>query len=277
MKQLFIAYLFKLRHDITFKITLIVGAALAVFMSLLYFGLSFLIEASMVSGEMMVVSSLSPVQNFGIAVPVNLITFTVLEFNQGGIRNKIIGGHSKAKIYTSLFLNGLVFTFVLMTIYVLLNLAFGSAFGAILNNVHPEYQPATGIYGEYYILKMIILAVVCYISIVSFTVFFSTLFRNIGPTIPVVIIGLIFCYLGGSIISLAGVENETLLWVGRIIDPLYCLGASENVMEAMSGGGAVMSTDIKLETFYSGIGSNIFYTILFFVFGLLIFKKRDIK
>ncbi|MCR4879928.1 MAG: hypothetical protein K5906_03110 [Bacilli bacterium] len=276
MKQLFISYLFKLRHDITFKITLIVCAALAVFMSLLYFGLSFLIEASMVSGEMMVVTSLSPVQNFGIAVPVNLITFTVLEFNQGGIRNKIIGGHSKGKIYTSIFLNGLIFSFVLMTIYVLLNFAFGSAFGAILNNIHPEYQAATGIYGEYYILKMIILAVVCYISIVSFTVFFSTLFRNIGPSIPVVIISLMFCYLAGSIISLAGVENETLLWVGRIIDPLYCLGASENIMEA-SGGATIMTTDIKNETFYSGIASNIFYATIFFIGGLVIFKKRDIK
>ena len=139
MGELFIAYLYKLRRDLAFRITLIIGGGLALFTSLLYLGLSFLLESKMVSGAQMFIGSLSPTQNFGLAVPINLITFTVMEFSQGGIRNKIIGGHSKAQVYTSLLLNGLVFTFSLMIIYSLLCLGLGFAFGSLINNMYPEW------------------------------------------------------------------------------------------------------------------------------------------
>ena len=131
MKELFLSYLYKLRHDITFRITLIIGGGMAILMTLIYLGLGALLgsEKPLISGEMMLLSSLSPTQNFGLAVPINLITFTVLEFNQGSIRNKIIAGHSKAKIYTSLFLNGLIFTIALVGAYVLLSWGLGSIFG----------------------------------------------------------------------------------------------------------------------------------------------------
>ena len=283
MKELFLAYLFKLRHDLTFRITLIIGGGLALLMTLLYFGLSFLLEYNMCNGVNMLISSLSPVQNFGLAVPINLITFTVMEFNQGGIRNKIIGGHSKGQIYTSIFLNGLVFTFALMIIYVLLSFGLGSAFGAIFDNVMPNAGSVTARYEDFYILKMIVLACFCYISIVSFTVFFATLFRNIGPAIPVIIIGLLVCYLGATIVSAIAYDNETVLWVGRIVDPLYCISANESAtvsaMVATETIDPIMlnSSTVTTETFVSGICSNVFYTALFFGGGILIFSKRDIK
>lgn len=283
MKELFLAYLFKLRHDITFKITLIIGGGMALLMALIYFGLSCLLEINMCSGPTMLIASLSPVQNFGLAVPINLVTFTVMEFNQGGIRNKIIGGHSKGQIYTSIFLNGLVFTFALMIIYVLLSFALGSAFGAIFSNIYKDAGAMTSEYEQFYILKMIVLACFCYISIVSFTVFFSTLFRNIGPSIPVIIISLLICYLGASIVASVAYDNETLLWVGRIVDPLYCIGANESVnVETITNAevgdmGMILSSTVTTETFVSGICSNLFYTTLFFTGGILIFSKRDIK
>ena len=283
MKELFLAYLFKLRHDLTFRITLIIGGGLALLMTLLYFGLSFLLEVNMCNGLSMLISSLSPVQNFGLAVPINLITFTVMEFNQGGIRNKIIAGHSKAQIYASIFLNGLVFTFALMIIYVLLSFGLGSAFGAIFDAVKPEAQSMTTNYEQFYVLKMIVLACLCYLTIVSFTVFFATLFRNIGPAIPVIIISLLVCYLGATIVSAFAYDNETLLWVGRIVDPLYCISASEaatvsQMVETETIEPMVLSSStVTTETFVSGICSNVFYTALFFAGGILIFSKRDIK
>ena len=287
MKELFLAYLYKLRHDLTFRITLFIGGGLALLMTLLYFGISFLLETNMIDGPSMLISSLSPVQNFGLAVPINLITFTVLEFNQGGIRNKIIGGHSKPQIYASIFLNGLVFTFALMIIYALLTFGLGSAFGAIYSAIRPDDMAISAKYADYYLLKMIIIAIVSYISIVSFTVFFSTLFRNVGPTIPVVIIALLVCYLGGSLVSVIAQSEEGLLWAGRIIDPLYAFGAneyidaqgfyaSEEALDSMPIE-ALLSTGMSNETFVSGIISNLVYTAIFFGGGILIFSKRDIK
>ena len=107
MWNLFKAFIFKLRKDLTFRITLIVGAGVAILLTVIYLfidlaaknlvgeaGYKFLFA----TGQNLFINSFSPAQNFGIAIPVNLITFTVLEFTQGTIRNKIIAGNSKPKI-----------------------------------------------------------------------------------------------------------------------------------------------------------------------------------
>ena len=287
MKELFVSYLYKLRHDLAFRITLIIGGGLSVLMFLIYLGLSAILKSNILSGSSLLIASLSPVQNFGLAVPINLITFTVLEFNHGSIRNKIIAGHSKASIYTSLFLNGLLFTFVLIGLYALLNFGLGSIgslikFGDGNNDLGP-LLPTN--FADGYIWKMIVLAVFSYISIVSFTVFFATLFRNIGPSIPVVIVGLLICYLAATIVSavalIEGKTNETVLWIGRIVDPLYGIGASEAepVYKTINGQQVITGqiSTVTNETFISSICSNVFYAALFYGFGLLIFTKRDIK
>ena len=300
MKNLFVSYLYKLRHDLAFKITLIIGGGLAVLLTGIYFLLSLLIKVNAIDGPTMIISALSPGSNFGLAVPVNLITFTVLEFNQGSIRNKIIAGHSKANVYTSLILNGLVFTFVLMIAYVLLCFGLGSLFGVITKNIlegmrsdeiartgYSEIIPEIpSAYSGMYIFKMIVLAIFCYISIVSFTIFFSTLFRNIGPCIPVVILVLVFASSLAPIVVMVGDRNEGLLWAFRIIDPLFCLGANESEVVGQAIGlspeGVPVVYDITEptvtnETFISGICSNVVYAALFYVGGLFIFKKRDVK
>ena len=263
MGRLFKSYLFKLRYDLAFRITLIIGGGIAVLLTLIYLGIGALADETVISGELMLTSSLSPIQNFGLAVPVNLITFTVLEFTHGAIRNKVIAGHSKGRIYTSLFLNGSFFTLTLMTLYVLLCFALGSIFGGFS-------VTGNGAYDEHYIVRMVISAVFIYISITSFTIFFATLFRNIGPTIPVVIVALITLGLIGTITSLIP-DNEGVVWTMRFVDPLYSIGTMEYASDKS------FMRVLTTETFVSGIISNIVYTGLFFTGGLLIFRKRDVK
>ena len=286
MKDLFMSYLYRLRHDITFKITLIIGGGLVLFLTLIYLGLSFLSNVNTVSGLTMFISSLSPSSNFGLVVPVNLITFTVLEFNHGSIRNKIIAGHSKQKVYLSLFINGLVFTIALMTVYSLLSLGLGSFVGWLLSfNENFASMDVLSNYTSDYLPKLIVIALLCYISIVSFTIFFATLFRNIGPSIPVVLLVIVFLSTAASIVAIFLEDNEGLLWTFRIIDPMFALGAGESVVvgqatviiEGMEIIQDETKATISTETFVSGIISNLVYTGLFFGGGLLIFSKRDIK
>lgn len=261
MGNLFKAYLFKLRKDLAFRITLIIGGGLAILMTLLFLLIEKITGEAMLNGQMMLIMSLSPVQNFGIAIPVNLITFTVLEFSQGTIRNKIIAGYSKGQIYISIFLTGLVFTLTLASVYALLCFGLGSVFGGF--DPHGAIAGASTL-APYYIPKIIAVAVLCYVSITSFTIFFATLFRSIGPTIPVVIVGLMFAYLVGTLLG-SLFNNETIVWILRIADPLYAMSVSEL-------GGALAD-----ETFVSALICNAVYTLLFFGLGLLIFRKRDIK
>lgn len=281
MKELFLSYLYKLRHDLAFKITLIIGGSLALLMALIYLGLSFLIKEPLLSGPMLLINSLSPTQNFGLAVPINLITFTVLEFTQGSIRNKIIGGHSKAEIYVSLFLNGLLFTFALMVTYALLSYGLGSLFGLIKIDGSVVTNPLLS-YSDSYLWKLIVLSIFSYINIVALTIFFSTLFRNIGPTIPVVILLIVFTSVFGTIVSAFTDNNEGLLWALRIIDPFYGTGAleMETIGQIVMPDGTVIDETVRTigtETFVSSIISNLVYIALFFGFGCLIFAKRDVK
>ena len=132
MAALFRAFFFKLSKDLTFRITLIVGGALAIFYTVIFL----LVDSSsglpihlMCTGQNLFVVSFSPVQNFGIAIPINLVTFVVLEFTNGIIRNKIIAGNSKAKIFITLFLTGLVFTLSLLFAFVGLSTLLGTIVG----------------------------------------------------------------------------------------------------------------------------------------------------
>lgn len=276
MTNLFKAFLFKLRHDLAFKITLIIGAGLAVMLSGIYLLLDIIAYEKIgvfLNGENMLISSLSPAQNFGLAIPINLLTFTVLEFNQGCVRNKIIAGNSKAKIYTSIFLTGLVFAFALIIVYASLCFGIGAAFGGVRSQsaTITSDMPAAD-----YTWKILIIAAVSYLSIVSFTIFFATLLRNIGPAIPIVIVTIVLCVTISTVISLLSVEYEALANTMKIINPLYAISATELGIEG-EGNQAHTVRVLTDFTFISGIISNICYASLFFAGGLLIFQRRDVK
>ena len=289
MGRLFKAFFFKLSRDLTFRIVLIVGAGIAFFVTALYLMIDlgmdglFGAQTKFLSGPNMLLTSFNPVDNFGLAIPICLITFTCLEFTQGTIRNKIIAGHSKFKIYTSLVLSGLVLTFALLIIYVGICTLIGTIFGGFdLSN--PIIIITLSIAGAYadplYIVQMLIVAVVVYICIVSYTVFFAALFRNVGPCIPIVIIVLMMLSLGGSIVAMIGeaLESDTLVNIVKALDPLYVI----------SGGGTefsyIVENDnpkqyVSLETgaFVGAIINNLVYAALFYIGGALIFVKRDVK
>lgn len=277
MLRLFKAFIFKISRDLTFRITLIIGAGIAVFMALLYALLDFSMDlegVKMLTGQGMLVNSMSPVQNYGIAIPVNLITFTCLEFTQGTIRNKIIAGHSKAKIYASLFLSGLIFAFLLLGVYLGICTALGSIFGGFDLDTVTMAGTGYGMFSAKYILQMLLACVVTYISIVSFTIFFATLFRSIGPSIPVVMILLMICYLGATIVSAMALFEmpglDALINVMKVINPLYALGCSPSLDD---GNRFYLENDVVI----SAVISNLVYATIFFIGGLFIFKKRDVK
>ncbi len=275
MRNLFKAFLFRLFKDLTFKITLIIGMAFALGMTGLYALIDYIsfdgAQFVFCTGQSMLVSSLNPAQNFGLAIPVNLISFTVLEFMQGIIRNKIIAGNSKGKIYVNLFFSGLVFSLVLITLYCLITFGLGSLIGGFdPNGLYITSLNSAQGSGEY-LVKLIISAILVYVSVTSMTIFFATLFRSIGPCIPIVIILLLVCSLSAQFVplfSMFGEGNEGLEIAFRFLNPLY----------ALSGESGENSTIfISNEKFIAGIVCNLMWTLIFFVPGLLIFRKRDIK
>lgn len=296
MGRLFKAFLYKMSKDIAFRVILIIGVGLALLMC----GLYFLIDLGLGSEELggsatkfltgpnMLLSSFSPVDNFGLAIPINLITFVCLEFSQGSIRNKIISGHSKWKIYTSLFVSGLVLTFVLLFAYMGLCTLLGAIAGGFdlskpivsMTSISTMLLGRTLVDAGYIWITLLLVALV-YTSIVAFTIFFAALFRTVGPCIPVVIIVLMMLSVGGSLISIVAelLENDFLIWTVKIFNPLYAIsgGASYDLVIDEETGATNMLAYYPTDVLVCGIVNNLVYSALFFFGGAFIFSKRDIK
>ena len=288
MLNIFKASLFKMVKDVAFRITLIIGGAFAVIMTGLYFLLDLSISAesgtmvhTYLNGPSMLINSLSPMQNFGFILPIMLIVFISLEFSQGIVRNKIITGHSKSEVYFGLLFSALVFAFGVLISYVLLCTFLGFLFsGFQLSDEYAAGIISTGHMSLTYVLKLLLIAVLTYASIVAYTVFIVTTFRSIGPSIPLVMVVLMGLYVFASLVSTfyalgqEGVDvgdTQILTNIAMIIDPLFAISGGTTVDQT------TMELTIELPVFVSGVINNCVYITLFTTFGALLFVKRDIK
>ena len=289
MGRLLESFLFKLSRDLTFRIVLIIGAGIAFFMTGLYLlidlGLEGLAGESIkfLTGPNMLLTSFNPADNFGLAIPICLITFVCLEFSQGAIRNKIIAGHSKFQIYTSLVISGLILAFALLFVYAGLCTLLGTIFGGF-DLDEPIVLISLSILGAYvdglYVFEMIVTAIVVYICIVSYTVFFAALFRSVGPCIPVVVIVLIMLSVGGTMISLIAdaLESDALVNFVKFTDPLYVIsGGGVETTYIVENDNPKTYISIETSAFVATIINNLVYAGAFYAGGALIFMKRDVK
>ena len=277
MFKIMTASLYKLFRDTTFKITLIIGVALALFTNLLYFVIFKLAldmgdgAQTLFSGETALINSLNPSSNFGLTVPINLVVFTIGEFTYGTIRNKIIAGHKRSSIYFSLLLTGFVFTVILMASYAFLSWAFGS----ILGGMH-----APGVSGE--TIGFVILYGFCsYIFIMSASVFVATLTRSIGGSLPIIIILLVFLGLVPTFVNLSAIfaEGEASLTsylpahIAMWLDPLFMLGLYSSTMMSQ----LITVNESSVEVILAGILVPFAWAVIFGIAGLKMFQFRDIK
>lgn len=264
MFNLIKASLFKLFRDRTFQVTAIIGAVLAALIILINLGIGSL------KGESLFLSVANPGSNFGLTIPINLIVFTVGEFTYGTVRNKIIAGLSKAKIYCGLFITGLVFTFILMGAYVAIIVGISSAVGGFNADIIGGAK-FVGCYIAY---------VTCeYIFITAVSVFFATLIRQIGGANSIVIILLVFLSLLPLIVfganATIGGEMRTDHW-SMWLNPLYMSGFYGNNVFAMFAG----LLDVFNQTpqmIAAGIVCPLAWSAIFGISGLLIFKHSDVK
>lgn len=261
------ASLFKLFRDRTFQVTAIIGVVIAA----LTLGVNALVQTA--NGHTFFLSALTPGSNFGLTIPINLIVFTVGEFTFGTIRNKIIAGLNKTKIYFGLFITGLVFTFILGGAYALILIGLGSAIGGF---------DVSKIGGVNFALCYTAYVVCTYIFITALSVFFASLFRQIGGSIAVTIIILVFVSFLPLIIFTSGLATSTKLSVDHWsmwINPLYMTGFyGNNIVTLLAGTGSVDEFFIQSPTMIAaGIVTPLVWTAIFVIGGLFLFKYTDVK
>lgn len=275
MSKLIKSSFYKLFKDATFRITLIIGAALAVFMCLIYFGIDVIngegsldFVGSMCNGYSFYTSSLSPTQNFGLTVPINLIVFTIGEFNCGTIRNKIIAGNKKSSIYFSLLITGAIFTISLMAIYFGLSVGLSTLIGGFEGMRELQDIDRAMLY------QYPLMALCTYIFIVSLAVLVSTSIRNIGGAMPIVIITIMFLYFVSFIPSLIGNlgGNEGLknaLIVEQWLNPMHGFGSL--------GLNGLLPTEMKNDQFIASLITPLYWSVILTLLGIVSFERKDVK
>lgn len=249
------ASFYKLFRDKTFIVTTFIGLFLSIFIPLLFNLIG------MCTAGALLINSCSPSNSFGITVPINLAVFTINEFSNGTIRNKIIAGHSKAKIYLSLFITGLMFTFVLMVPFVGLSCLFGFLFNG---------EGITSGISFDFIWKFIVMAILSYIFITSFSILIATSIRGIGGTIPVLVISMVFLAL---MPLFAQGSDDTTRTIMSFINPVYYLGLYSNILSSIFS--SLITIDI-VEVIATAV-STLTLTAVCLIVGILEFNKRDVK
>lgn len=262
------ASLFKLFRDRTFHVTAIIGGVIA----LLTLGINALTRT--LNGNSLFLNALTPSNSFGLTIPINLIVFTVGEFTFGTIRNKIIAGLSKTKIYFGLFITGLVFTFILAGAYALILIGIGTIVGGFNLNAFGGIE---------FVLCYIAYIICIYVFITAISVFFASLIRQIGGSNTIVIILIVFLNLLPLIIfaSNAGGGKLSVEHWSMWINPLYMSGFyGNNVMTLLTAGGggsSIMFFNQSAQMVAAGIVSPLIWALIFFIGGLFIFKNTDVK
>ncbi len=268
--------------DKLFLILCIVGAGLAVFSALLYFGLDFLVkdlatdlgeETTQVLGlgvtaKSICFASFSPMSDFGLIMPIFMGIIISKEFSHGTIRNKIISGCSRTKTYFSLFITSTITICVLMVAYCLLLLGLCSIF------LDYSYEPFNS--NELlYLLVSFTFSILNYV-LVSAVICFGTIgLQKLG-------IGFVIHFVAGFLLLIVATALGTYVEMIRfepemkvivyILDFINHLNIYYNITYI-----------IGADTYYTA--SEVAYCLLtptvfaagFTVLGWIIFRKKDIK
>ncbi len=266
MLNLFKSDLKRIYKDTLFKVAIIVGLGFALFMPLTYFGMSALVGEDIVNAKTIFFSSMIPSSNFTLIAPVFIIIAICKDFSQGTVRNKIISGNSRSRIFFSLFLTCFFYLFAIILAHALITL--------ILSLIFFDYQRG-GFDGSDlgYLLLSIFFEMIVYFFISAIASFICVFAKNAGLSIVLYIAVTFGFSLIGSIIQIAYTVMLTL----------ETTGASLNVLEFLTNTNPFLSALIGTGTTYSL--SDILYIIippvlfgsLFLFLGAHVFNKKDLK
>lgn len=193
--------------------------------------------------------------DFGIVLPIMASLIIGREFSNGTIRNKILSGNSKGKVFISMTLSTLIYVIAFNLIFFI----FVMAIGSIFFRWGVKFDGTEFIY----FLQWIMMSLLISFFIACLVTAFTCLVRNVALSIVFI---LVFGFIL-SIITMFSFFKDQYPFVGFImkINPSYQLN------ELSSG------KNFSLEMVLYSLISNLSYGLISFSGGLMIFRKQDIK
>ena len=264
MRNLIKTDLKRIIKDKLFLISLIIAAGFALFTPLLYKALFSAMEmpdmiGMVVSTETLYLSSYSMGNNLGLIAPIFITIILAKDFSYGTIRNKLISGKSRESVYLSMFISGSIVMCGVMLVHGVLTLLVSMLlFGAVESSAVVTL-----------ILSTLFAMLLC-IMVGAIISFFIASMKNAGLAVVLYFaVNFFFTIVGGITSIVLALTPEA--------DSAYGVIEFFNNINVFTSPVLISGAEYGLsEVLYSTL-PPIFLGGIFTLFGLLIFRKKNLK
>lgn len=263
--------LIRIFKDKLFLVLSIIGLAFAVLTPVIY-KLTFLLLKTPtedlaflgLAGKEQFFAAFSTSNNFGLIAPILIAIILFKDFSQGTVRNKIICGNSRSKIFFSMLISCLISLFAVVFAHALITLALSSAFFG--------YQQSAFTFADFgYLALSVFFELLVYVFIASLVCFLCVWAKNMGVTILMLI----------ATTLLSGIFSGVTLMAQMFVNPdnqfaqkAWEFASKINVMSStLIGNGTTYTTG---DVLYIVIPALAFSAIMILA-SLLVFNKKDLK
>ena len=270
MRELLITDLRRIIKDKLFLVACILGVVFAASTPLLYKGLSLLIGVdneligSFANAKIIFFSSFVLGSNFGFVLPILLAIVLCKDFSHGTVRNKIICGKSRTKIFLAMFFAGTIVICAAMLVHALITLGISLCFFSY------QAEPFTSDTLLYALISTLF-SLLIYVFVSAIISLLSVCMKNAGFAV-LLYIGINFFFsIIGTVISVAAVFIDP---TDKFLTKLFEILQKVNLFTAayIGTGTSYSATDVLCV-----LAPVIIGTALALFLGISIFRKKDIK
>ena len=247
-------------------VSIILSASLPFIIVLLYYGVAKGTEMLMPEGSgaelvngmfnarSLIISSFSLTDNFGLVIPIFSAIFVTKDLTNGTLRNKIISGHNRKKIYFSHLITSIIYNALIIIVYALFTSLFAFIFFDYGREINAQEIKS--------IIFIIILGIMGFVFVATISTCLSLILNSsILAIVLTVVISIVFSFIC-MIISLT--DYEKFKYIIYFI-PFFVNGSTLTINEA---------TNVL---FIEGMLSCLTFGVINTVLGIIIFSKKDLK
>lgn len=280
MTALMKADLFRMTKSKLTFVALILALAFPVFNVLLILGMKAMtdaLSAGQTSGVFTANSIMSSAytlsDNLGLVIPAFAGTFITLDLKGGVTRNKLIAGHSRTQVYLSHLFCSMIFSVVLITLYV--------AVTTILSILCLPFKTEADTWKA--VLYWIANGTLSFIYAASIATLFALTTKNTALTLLLTIASVILLASVTSVIRITDYQDYryAVYLIPTFTSGSFNLNGSgisaDMTLQGIMGMLFGAEEEKKIVLFLFGSGSFVFFTMLHTVIGILVFRKKDMK
>ena len=207
--------------------------------------------------------SFNPANDFGLIGGILLCVILCKDFSQGTVRNKIICGKTRNQIYLANFISCVIVLCSLMVIYAFITLGVSLIFF--------DYQATAFTANDFgYAVVSLVFKILTFVVVSALITALSVSMKNAGLCMVMYIaVTMVFSIVGTAFMMVQPFVSDNVF-----LETLLEIVVKCNVFATTVVGNGV--TYSVLDVVYIVV-SNVVFGVLFYVLGMMIFSKKDLK